>query len=479
MGILTYICGEKNKMSRPLLYRLLEKLDKSELRELKKLVRSPVATHRPELALLYAPLSAALYQGKPLPDKPSLYALVFGADEPYHDQRLRSLMSDLHALLENHLMARAACTDPVQAHIQLARFYRQRGLTRHFELAIQKALALHEKSPYRNVAYFERQLSLQIELSQFESTDQRADRLNLQEISDTMDVLYLAQKVRHACSQLSHRAVYQTDYQFGLLQTWIDVLEDGPYLRIPAIALYYYCYRFLTEAYSHTYFAQFRDQLRQHGSSFPKEELKDLYRAAINFCIRKLNEGSLDLAHEGWELYQEGLQSGLFIEHNHLSRFTFDNIVGFGLRLEEFAAVQRFIEQYQTFLAADYAESTVLFNLARLEYGLKNYDLALLHLQQANPRDLVNQLICKTLQLKIYYESHELNLLESHLDSFRIFIRRREVSDYHRQNFQNVITYTRRLIGLYPHDAAERQRLRTAIQEEQILSEREWLLSKV
>lgn len=465
-------------MAAPLLYQLLEKLNKTELRELKKLARSPSATHRPEIAQMFDTLTKSLYRGKPLPDKQTLFNAVFGSSL-YDDQRLRSLMSDLHLLVEEYLLARATLADEVQANLQLAQFYRQRGLNKHFAMTLKKVTSIQAKSRHRNADYFDGQLRFLVEASQFQSTDRRADRLNLQEISDTMDILYLAQKLRHACSQLSHRAVYQTDYQFGLLQAWINELEEGPYLRTPAIALYYYCYRFLTEEYSQAYFRQFRDQLLHHGLQFPKEELKDLYRAALNFCIRKLNEGSLDFAREGWELYQEGLKSDLFIEHNRLSRFTFDNIVGFGLRLEAHAAVRQFIEQYQIYLAPDYAESTVLFNLSRLAYSLKNYDGALAYLQQANPKDLVNQLICKTLQLKIYYETNELDLLESHLDSFRLFIRRREVSDYHRQNFQNIITYTRKLIALYPGDTSERQRLREAIQEEKVLSEKEWLLEKL
>jgi len=83
------------------------------------------------------------------------------------------------------------------------------------------------------------------------------------------------------------------------------------------------------------------------------------------------------------------------------------------------------------------------------------------------------------LQLKIYYEIDEISLLEFHLESFRSFIRRREVSDYHRENFQNIITFIRKLIAVFPNDSAERQKLRTAIAQEKILSEREWLLGKL
>lgn len=462
----------------PLLYQLLAKLTKTEVRELKKWVRSPFITHRTDIADLFNLLAAYRYQEKELPEKELLYQLVF-KEAPYDDQRLRSIMSDLHLIIEKYLLGQSVLADEVYSHLALASFYRQRNLPRHYQRTIKKAATKQEEETYRNADFFQNQLKFQLETSEFQSTHQRTGHFNFQEIGDTMDVLYLAQKLRHVCSQLSHRAVYQTDYQFGLLKEWIDVLEDGPYLEVPAIALYYYCYRFLTEEYSQLYFRKFREQLSIHHAQFPQDELKGLYRAATNFCIRKLNEGSLEFTREGWELYQEGLQKGLFVENNQLSRFTFDNIVGFGLRLEEFTPVAQFIDQYKTYLAEDYRESTVYFNLARLEYGRKDFDQALTYLQLANPKDLVNQLIAKTIQLKIYYEAEEFNLLESHLDSFRLFIRRREVSDYHRKNFHNVIVYTRKLISVNPYSSEDRQKLKEMVAQEKILSERAWLLSKL
>lgn len=462
----------------PVLYQLLEKLSKSELREVKKMVRSPFITHRTDLEALFNILAACCYQGKPLPPKEELFRQAFRSI-PYDDAKMRNMMSDLHAIVEKYLMWLAWQNDEIQSHIYLAKLYRQRSLLKHFNTVVKKIETLQQHFPYRNADYFQKILNFQLETSQLQAVDQRSGLLNLQEIGDTMDTLYLAQKLRHACSQLSHRAVYQTEYAFGLLPQWIHALDNSAYLAIPSIALYYYCYRFQTTENSEHYFRKFREQLAVHYAQFPQEELKDLYRAAINYCIRKLNEGSLVFTREGWELYQEGLLAGFFIENSHLSRFTFDNIVGFGLRLEEFNRVQTFIDNYQIYLSADYQESTVHFNLARLEYGRKQYDKALALLQKANPKDLVNQLITKTLQLKIYYEIDEISLLESHLDSFRSFIRRREVSDYHRENFQNVITFTRKLIALIPNDSAERLKLKTAIEQERILSERDWLLSKL
>jgi hypothetical protein len=76
-------------------------------------------------------------------------------------------------------------------------------------------------------------------------------------------------------------------------------------------------------------------------------------------------------------------------------------------------------------------------------------------------------------------ESDEFDLLESHLDSFRLFIRRREVSDYHRTNFQNIIGFVRKQLALPLGDRREREKLRKAIEAEAILTEREWLLGNL
>lgn len=460
------------------LINLFKSLQKEEIRQLKKYVRSPVVTHRSDIGLMFNCLADYYYRGKKLPDKGKLYSETY-PKEVYEDQKLRSTMSDLHKIIEEFLAWRIVKEDDTERNLLLLRCFRQRNQQKHFKKAQQRILNSQEKQPLRNPDYYDDQLRYQVELAKFQAANQRAGNLHLQEIGDTMDILYLSRKLRHACTQLSHRAVYKTDYDFGLLKAWIVSLKNSIHLEVPAVALYYYCYLFLTEEYSQEYFRKFRESLSLHSQHFPKDELKDLYRAAINFCIRKLNEGSPEFTLEGWELFQEGLKADIFTENGQLSRFTFDNIVGFGLRLKKHEEVEKFIENYQTQLSESYQENTVKFNFARLEYDRKNFDKAVFYLQTFQPMDLVNQLITRTLLLKIYYESEEFDLLESHLDSFRLFIRRREVSDYHRTNFQNIISFVRKQLSLPLGDRKERNKLREAIEEESVLTEREWLLGNL
>lgn len=461
-----------------LLTDLLLGLKKEEIRQLKKYVRSPFVTHRVDLAELFNVYADCLYQGKSFPEKVELFEIIY-PKEPFDDQKMRSTMSDLHKVVEGYLTSAIIQGDETEKNLLLLRWYRQRNREKHFRKTAQRIEKIQARQPLRNPDYYDDQLRLQSESAMFETTNRRAGGLHLQEIGDTMDILYLSRKLRHACTQLSHRAVFKTDYDFGLLNAWVHSLENSPTLKVPAVSLYYYCYLFLTEKENQEYFRKFRNLLSIHRENFPQDELKNLYRAAINYCIRQMNAGSTEFTLEGWNLFQEGLQSEIFIENSQLSRFTFDNVVAVGLRLKKYTAVEHFIEKYKSKLAKNYRADTVKFNFARLEFDRKDYDRALYHLNTFQPADLVNQLITRTLLLKIYYESGAFDLLDSHLNNFRLFIRRREVSDYHRLNFSNIISFVKKELSLPPGNRQEREKLRAAIENEAVLTERAWLLGNL
>jgi hypothetical protein len=199
----------------------------------------------------------------------------------------------------------------------------------------------------------------------------------------------------------------------------------------------------LTEPNGLEFFRKFRADLVADGHLFPLSELKNLYLLAVNFCIRKLNEGNEPFIREGWDLYRAGLDNGFLLENGRLSGFTFNNVVAFGIKLKVFSEVEQFIDQYADRLDPEQKESYTNFNYARIEYSRRHFGVAMQLLQKADFKDLVNNLIVKTQLLKIYYELEEIDLLEAHLESFRSFIRRSNVSDYHRENFNNIILLTK------------------------------------
>jgi tetratricopeptide (TPR) repeat protein len=208
----------------------------------------------------------------------------------------------------------------------------------------------------------------------------------------------------------------------------------------------------------------------------PQQECRDLLLLSINYCIKRLNKGLIQYSHEGLELYKQALGEGFLYEKGEISRFTFRNVVAMGLKIGAFDWVENFIITQQDKLPELHRESMVCFNLARIAYQRKKYGDALTFLQKADYKDTLLALAAKTLLLKIYYETEELRLLDAAIDSLKIFLRRKKLLAYHRDNYQNFLKYLERLLALQASNVMEKNALKAAVIGEEILTEKEWFL---
>ncbi len=456
------------------LFEVFNLLSKKERRQLRQFLQSPYFTQRKDVFALFDLLAEARQRERSYPSKEKLFRKIF-PDAGYDDLRMRALMSDLQEFIEQFVLVNKKLNNPLEARLELTNYYRTNDQVKHFHSSFKKSEKLLEKSPHRNAEYFRKKMDLQTEWLQFALRTKRTAELNLQEISDTLDIFYLISKLRHACTQLSHQKVFQREYDFGFLPAIIKEVESRDLLQIPAVGVYYYCFRFLSEAYSLEDFQAFRTRLFQYQGHFPQAELKSLYLVAVNFCIRKFNEGEAQFAREGLDIYKSGLENKVILEKDRLSRFSFNNIVGFGIQLKEFRWVEAFMKKFASALEQEHQESTIHFNKARLAFARKTYREAMLLLQHSDFDDLVNNLISKTILLKIYFELDEFDLLESHPASLEVFIRRRKLSDYHRKNYRNIIYVVKKILALPLDERSKKEALLAEVEELQPLSERGWL----
>jgi hypothetical protein len=227
----------------------------------------------------------------------------------------------------------------------------------------------------------------------------------------------------------------------------LEYIESKPeLLEIPAIRTYYYCYFSLKNASEIAHFEAFRLAILDFHPLFNDNDIRDLYLAAVNYCIKKYNSTSDDaFARQGLELYKKGLSEGFLLENNQLSRFAYRNIVAWALLFEEFEWTEIFIHEYKNRLERTYRDSMFSFCLAKLEYGRKNYAAAMPLLQKAEYRDTLLALSAKTILLKIYYELDEFDALDAHLSSMRTYLSRKRVLGYHKTNYQNIINFTQKI----------------------------------
>ncbi len=243
--------------------------------------------------------------------------------------------------------------------------------------------------------------------------------------------------------------------------------------------------------YYHGYFAQLGgegsayhfEQLKALLSERPERwslaELHDLYLMAVNYCIRRINQGEESYYRSIFELYQTGLKAGALMEDGVLSRWTYNNVALTALSLKEFDWAWHFLHDYAGYLPEDHREAAFHYNLARYYFEKKDLKAAMRHLLHMEYDDVLQNLVAKVMLCKIYYLLDEMDALENQLDSIQIYIRRKKVLGYHKDNYRAIVHFIRKMIAVQPNDAVQKNALRQQIADAPVLSEREWLLQQL
>ncbi|MEM9991680.1 MAG: hypothetical protein AAF738_07950, partial [Bacteroidota bacterium] len=456
-------------------------LSNKEIKNVKKYLASPFFSNRTVLSSCFGYILSYQQQHKTLPDRWTLFQEIFPDANEYDDQKLRLLLSQLVGAIEDYWVYQLQMENVQARRIVLASIYRKKKQEKFFQKSLHTARKSLEKSPYRSEQFYTEQYRIELEAYRHIGAGSRSNTLNLQVISDALDHGFIIAKLLQACRTLSKQAVSEEAHDFGLLPYVLQYVEQQNLLQAsPAIAAYYYCYQaLLGKQGMQKNFEQFKAVLFSAEHLFPPEELHDLYLLAINCCIRLINSGQADFLYEILGIYKRGLENGAVLEHGVLSRFTCQNIVTAGLRTGEYTWTRDFLERYRPQLEKGYRTSAYRFNLGRIAYSEKNYDEALQLLRDTDHKDLLVHLFSKTLLLKIYYELAEFQLLDSFLDAFAIYLRRKKVVGEYQTNYKNVIAYTKKLITINPFNQAEKDALAEQLKQEQILSERAWLLAQL
>lgn len=460
-------------MEKTLLWEAFDALSPIEIRAFGKFVRSPFFNSRQQPILLFEYLDACRRAGR-LPKDAEAAVVLNKAEKGVKARQANSALLDL---LEKYLAYNEKFQDEGRAKIRLAAAYRKRNLSKHFNIALREARQSREAQVWRHADYFHDLNLIEWERYQFDSLTLRTEEFNLQTTSDLMDTAFVARKLRLACVIASHKTVFKAEYSIGLLEEILTLVEARKWMDTPAVGLYYYCYKFQTDlGGTEQHFEQFRQLLRANVETFPPEELRTLYLLAINFGIKKINQAA-----EGWlratlDLYQGALSRNLLLENGQISRFAFNNIIAIALRLGELDWAEHFILEHKSLLERQWREATASLGLARVAYARKDFKTALLNLQRSDYKDLINNLTAKTLQLKIFYEAGEFDLLENHLKGMKNFIKRHTSIGYHRTNYGLIVAFTQQLMALDFKKKESLETLRAAILKEEILTEKEWLL---
>lgn len=467
-------------MEKSTLVEILRACGKKELREIRQWLHSPAHNHRQDVQQLFDYVHKHLGDTGHWLEKEKVWSKLFPG-EGFDDARIRQSMYFLLSSVEECLSYLEFSKNPVKPQLFLATVYRQRQLDKPFRLTLESAKKNLEGLSYRDSAYFLDKFSLEQEQYFYLANQSRTAELNLQEVSDELDLAYSTNKLRILCRMLAHRAVFQkAHYETGPLAGLLEHIEAKGWTEVPAVAVYYHIYMALTDKTNTEHFNKLKTLIFTKDHLFLVAELREIYLQTINYCIARLNAGEISYARDAFELFNRGFEGDIFIENGVLSRFTFGNAIAAALKIGEFEWINDFIEKFQQFLDEKHRKSTVHFHLSRTYFEKKDYPKAMKMLTQFEYDDMLLNIITKTMLLKIYYEQDEFDALESLLESMRNYLQRKEALDPNRKTgYKNLLAIVKKMLNLNYRSTAQVEKLKQQILTTNPLMERDWLLRQI
>ena len=472
-----------SKMINSKLIALLRTFDAKTLNRFSEFLKSPYFNKKTDLEKLFKNLKKTLKaedRAENL-DRKVVFRSLFPEKE-YTEKGFNHLISELFSKAEEflrHENIKGGTFLPVE--FDLLEYYMDHQLDKHYQYHYSKlAQKVNQESSNQIFLHFYKSTLAEIADQQFLKKKERKYDKNLQAASDALDVFYMAKKLKYLCGMLDRNQEISERYVPRFKEEARFIFKTNRELvKIPYLRLYYALFLAIENDKEPDYFRQFKEEIFSSSkTSIDQEELKNLYFFGINYCLRKFRQGNKSFAKDLMEFYQSGIEEGVLLENGRISPWTFKNMVKLGLGLNRFDWTKHFIEHYSGLLPGKMREDALNFNLAELHYYQKDYEKALQFLNQVKFSDLYYSLNVKEMLIKIYFEQGETQVLDSLLQSFETFLRRKtNIPKNTRMPYMNFI----KMVSLLRKYKAigKSNMVRREVEKTKVLAAKTWLLKQV
>jgi hypothetical protein len=466
-------------MHKSKLILLYKSLNYSEKSLFKKWLKSPAHNKHTDVIQLFDCIASKKLLTKRTVEKKVLFKSIY-PKESFNDLRLRHLMTIGVQVLENFVCFLEQKGSYFLQQKSLIKYCSNKNLEKFTWQHIEKSKQVQGKQVVKNSQFYYNQYELEYLILEENEKLKRVQTSNLQAITNNYSIAFIIETLKIACATLSYQNLNKKNScEFPFLSKILDLLKEGQYKEVIGVQFYYYSYLSLAHPTQSIYFLQLKKLLFAQSEVLPIEEIKQIHIIAFNFCIKKLNNGEEDYVQEVFDLFKYGLEYHILVENNILSRFTYKNIITAALRLSKTIWTTGFIEQYTPRLEVQYQKNYQHFANAKLLFTQGNYQETSQLLNQVEYDDLFLNLDAKLMLLKIYYEEDKMDVLDAFLNSFYAYLQRKEIMGYHRENYKNIVKFTRKLAYLATFDKDGIQKLKTKIEQTNPLTEKIWLLNQV
>jgi hypothetical protein len=356
-------------------------------------------------------------------------------------------------------------------------------MNRLFSSTMRSARRLSEQQYFRTANYYLSQYQVEKNYNDLMELERdRTAKKNVEEILNNLDRFFLAEKLRYSCTVLSQQSLVSLEYKLLFIDEIVRHIKEHKFEDVPPIAVYYQIYLTYVDAENSDHYFKLMELLNKYGDLFPRNEAEFIYTTALNYCIKKLNQGSRQFLEEYFNVFVILLKKELLLTDGELSPWHFRNIVVIALRLGKTEWTEQFIYEYKKLLPESMRENAVSFNLAQLYFSQKKFNKVIELLRNVEYEDFTYNLNSKTMLLSTYYETDEIEPLYFLMDSFRTYLNRhKDFSAAKRSHYTNLIKFTKQLTKIMPGDKKAIDKLKKEVEEAEAkgIASITWLKEKI
>lgn len=460
------------------IFTVMEGYSKRDIKSFMKFLQSPYFNNSESMVVLAELIVDLIKTGSDM-EKEEVWR-VLGEERDFDDARFRKYCSDLLKLSERYLAQQEFDDNPLRSAAYLLNRVATSGIEPLYNSSLRTARRLTNNQQARGIDFLHDLYLIERYHQVILTAKSRTQKLNVEAISNNLDKFYIAQKLMLYQLSMSQKRIVDLEYDLLFLDEIFNHIEKHPYSDTPQIRILELVAR-IYQSNNTELFSELKQLLFDHVDLFPPAEANSICRSALNFLIGWSNEGKSEYLRELFELYKYVLKQEFFFQEEGFNPWIFKTIVLVALRLEEFDWCAYFIDNYADRLDSEHRENAIIFNRARLFWYQKNHKRVLSLLSQVEFEDFSYNLSSKAMLLATYYELDEVEALFSFLDSFTIFLRRNtaNIPEKRRENYLNLIFYTRKLSKLGFRDPEKLNALKIEIENKENLGDKRWLLEKI
>jgi len=401
-------------------------------------------------------------------------------NKKYDEKAMGYYQSFLIKLIEEFLIVQELSERKVLRSSLLLRKLNDLNLDKPFNSALKNSRKLLKQIPYRNGIYFlDAYLVKRQENDFYYRSHSKEFDDSIQEAVNELDSFYFAEKLRYSCAMVNRKKHTGTQFNQRLFDEILQEITKEQHKEEPVIQIYSSILFGLLRPENENHFDQLKSLLIKYIDFFPKQEIRDQYIYAINYCVRKINTGKPEFYDEIFQLFKLLLENEVLLENGQLSPVEYMNIVSTAVQLEEYEWAERFILDYRPKLPLNIRNTAYNFNLAYLLFAQLEYDKAHKLLNKVEFIDIFYTLRTKVLILKLFYEQKDFDPLLTMAETFRVYLRRnKKIDGMRKKAYTNTISAILKMAKGYNNKRFDTQQLKQKIKEGPVTNQK-WLLEKI